>query len=228
MKSTLLVSLLLLGGCTQYNIRNIDKPPSERYEIWKKSGVNILGVRKALLECGAIMPSWTVDGAYEKNNIINQNDQMNHSFLTDRCMLNAGYTQQNTSWTLKDACADTRYRDYPACQPDTVIPNPSIERRLTSWYCKVKTDYDYCLKHALAPKLCSVEKVSNPPPECLPPGQEYKSSPETQPELQSGTKAYVPMKEFPEKSQKLQQEMQRDSNRQMDKLLRNTTPRTHR
>lgn len=227
MKSHLLVSLLLLGGCTQYSIRNIDKPPSERYEIWKKSGVNILGVRKALLECGAIMPSWTVDGAYKKNNIINQNDQMNHSFLTDRCMINAGFIEQNTSWTLKDACADVRYRDYPACKPDAVIPTPSAERRLNSWYCKVKSDYDYCLKHAIAPRLCSPEKTNNPPPECLPPGQEYKSSP-AQLEQKSGTEAHVPMKDFPEKSLKLQQDMQRDSGRQMDKLLRNTAPKTGR
>lgn len=168
MKNALIFLLLLIGGCTQYSIRNIDKPPSERYEIWKKSGVNTLGVRKALLECGAIMPSWTVDGAYEKNHIIKQSDQFNHSFLVDRCMLKAGFVQQNTSWTLKDACTDPRYRNYPACQPDATIPTPSKERRLNGWYCKVKSDYNYCLTHALAPQLCIREKTNNPPPECLP------------------------------------------------------------
>ena len=167
-KSTLLVSLFLLSGCTEYSIRNIDKPRSERYEIWMKSGVNILGIKKALLECGAIMPSWTVDGAYEKNGIIKQSDQTNHSFLVDKCMVNANFTQQNTSWTLKDVCSDTRYRDYPACLPNAVIPAPSVSRRLNSWYCKVKTDYSYCLKHALAPQLCSPEKTKAPPLECLP------------------------------------------------------------
>lgn len=143
-------------------------------------------------------------------------------------MINAGFIEQNTSWTLKDACADVRYRDYPACQPNAVIPTPSAERRLNSWYCKVKSDYEYCLEHALAPKLCSLERVANPPPECLPPGQEYTSSPEARPEQKGSTEAYVPIREFPEKSLKLQQDMQRNNNRQMDKLLRNTAPKTRR
>tara|TARA_R110000787_G_scaffold177485_1_gene289496 strand:- start:2343 stop:2867 length:525 start_codon:yes stop_codon:yes gene_type:complete len=170
LKNTLLVLFFLLVGCTQYSIRNIDKPPPEDYQMWKKSNKSQLDVKKALLECGAIAPStlgWPYRKAYEKTGVIEEDEQFNHGFLVDKCMIKAGFIQQNTNWTLNEACTDTRYRNYPACQPNAVIPSPSVERRINSWYCKVKSDYNYCLTHALAPQLCSREKTKNPPPECL-------------------------------------------------------------
>lgn len=165
---TLFIFLLLLGGCSQYSIRNIDKPPPQLHEAWGKKGASFLEIRKSLLECGQVSLGGASHEIYEKIGIVEREDQFNHSFLVDRCMINAGFTQKNTSWTINDACADRRYRNYPACQADAVIPTPSSERRLNGWYCKTRTDYNYCLKHAIAPQLCSQEKANNPPPECLP------------------------------------------------------------
>lgn len=236
MKSTSIwiAIFLLLSGCG-YSIYNIDKPPPEDYETWKKQNNSLLDIKKALLECGAIAPTtlgWHYKEAYEKIGIIEQKDQVNQGFLVDRCMLKAGFVQQNTSWALEDACADARYKALPACQPNAIIPIPSVERRLNSWYCKTKIDYDYCLKHALSPQLCNPEKTKNPPPECLADAQNhpivtndldsrvFKSSsmsPETQQQLRQE-----------QMQQQLQRDIQEQNNRGMQEMLKNTTPKIKR
>nr|WP_294840600.1 hypothetical protein [uncultured Methylotenera sp.] len=163
----IVVLLTILTGCWKYNISNLGNYTAE-HETWRKKGVSpFLGVRKALLECGKVSLGGVAEEEYRKVGILERKDQYNHEFLVDRCMLKAGFVEQNTSWALKDACTDMRYLEYPACQPDAVIPTPTVERRLNSRYCKVRSDYDYCLKHALAPQLCNPEKIKTPPPECL-------------------------------------------------------------
>ena len=116
-----------------------------------------------------------------------------------------------------------RYRGYPACQPDAVIPTPSAERRLNSWYCKVETDYNYCLKYALAPQFCTPEKTTNLPPECLADGQ--VPSP-TDSAIQSERKSstYVAPSRAQQQAIDLQRETQNQNNRQMNNMLKNTAP----
>ncbi|MEI8363096.1 MAG: hypothetical protein WCG35_07735 [Betaproteobacteria bacterium] len=229
MKFPFLVALLfLLNGCGQYDIRNIDKPPPEDYETWKKPSNSQLDIKMALLGCGAIAPStlgWPYRKVYEKIGIVEQYDQFNHDFLVDRCMINAGFIQQNTSWTLQDACADKRYRDYPACQPDAVIPTPSVERRLNSWYCKVKSDYSYCLKYSLNPTACSPEDARHLPPECLPVGQAASQTDST---IQNERKSsiYVAPSRAQQQATDIQRETQNQNNRQMNNMLKSTTLKT--
>lgn len=166
-----LIPPLLLIGCGGYSLSNIDKPAPEAYEAWVKPGATQLEVKKALLECGK--PSPAPDGwAYEYGMGIKDNDTLlNHKFLTDACMEKSGFRHR---WgaTLEKYCRmHPEYRSYPACQPGAVIPERSVERRLNSWHCRLETDRDYCLKHALHPPACDDPKYSdyeNPPPECRP------------------------------------------------------------
>ncbi|BCM23769.1 hypothetical protein [Methyloradius palustris] len=221
--------LLMLNGCGGYSIHNIDKPPPEDYDTWKKQGESQLRIKKTLLECGAIAPStlgWSYMKAYEKIGLINQKDQTNHGFLVDRCMLKAGFVQQNTSWTIQDACADPRYRDYPACQPDTIIPAPSFEKRLNGWYCKVKTNYDFCLKYSLNVSGCSPERASNPPPECLDSNQSPSSSIGSNGSTDKQYKNNLsPLNPDSDKAIRLQRDIRNQSNQQMNEMLRNRAPR---
>ena len=175
--SYLLIIACLLFGCTQYSLRNIDQPPPEDYELWKKNDQTELQIKKTLLECGAIAPStlgWPYEDALLELGISTYDQRMNHYYLTSKCMENAGYKKKWSVRSAQEGCDDPSFperKDYPACQPNAKIPAPNTQRRLDSWYCKVKSDYEYCLAHALAPNLCSPEKVKNPPPECLPPGR---------------------------------------------------------
>jgi len=222
-----LVFLLILNGCGQYSIRNIDKPPPQLHEVWWKKGTSFLQIRKTLLECGQASLGGASSEIYEKIGIVEQKDQTNHSFLVDRCMLKAGFVEQNTSWTLKDACTDMRYRDYPACQLNAVIPTPSVERRLNSWYCKTKTDYDYCQRHALAPQLCNPEKIKTPPPECLADGQTQSpiSQTNSSTQIKPRTNTYIPPDRMQQQAIQLQRDTQNQSNRQMNNMLKSTAPK---
>lgn len=172
-----LILVSSLSGCGQYSVRNIDKPPPEDYEIWQKGNESALQIKKALLECGAIAPStlgWPYKQAYEKIGISSHAEQMDNYFQTSKCMENAGYIKKWDMRSSQEGCDDPSFperKKYPACQRDAAIQNPSVETRLTSWYCKVKNDYKYCLKHSLAPQLCSPDRIANPPPECLAPGK---------------------------------------------------------
>lgn len=221
----IMVTIGLLSGCGQYSLRNIDQPPPEDYELWEKDKQSILQIKKALLECGAIAPStvgWPYREAYRKLGISTYDEQMNSYFMTNKCMENAGYKRKSGRFAQED-CNDPSFperRKYPACKPEAIVPSLNVRRRLNSWYCKVKSNYEYCLSHALAPKLCNPKQVQNPPPECLPPHQEYDTAVPISPMQNRVTQPYEPIRDYPERSIQLQQETQRENNRQMNELLR--------
>ena len=78
----------------------------------------------------------------------------------------AGFAHKDRS--VGERCAWTDRSSLPACQPNADIPKPSVERRLNSWWCRIKTDYKYCRRHAVNPAACKPEGHKHPPPECLP------------------------------------------------------------
>jgi hypothetical protein len=125
--------------------------------------------RRALLECGAPSPDMS-SFIYEHVLGVDSLDaQISQSFMVSGCMEKAGLVRR---WhSLKESCKlYPRYAAFPACQPDAVFPERSIEHRLNSWYCKLKTDRDYCRKHAFTPSACDDPEKDyyNPPLECRP------------------------------------------------------------
>lgn len=163
-------SSLILSGCLGgYGISNIDKPAPQEYEAWVKPGATQLDIKKALLECGKPSPSPDVWAYQYGLGIKGVEDQLNHQLLTDICMEKSGYAIR---WgdSVKKYCSWDRHKHLPACQPGVAIPERSVERRLNSWYCRLKTDLDYCLKHAVVPSACTGKHkdYNKPPPECQP------------------------------------------------------------
>lgn len=159
----------ILAGCSQYSIRNIDKPAPRSYEGWLKpdgSPLPINEARRALLECGAPSPDLT-ESVYKQ--ALGLTDWLNHYFMVEGCMERAGYTLR---WgdSIAKFCSWDRHKNLPACQPGAAFPEPSVERRLNSWYCKVKTDREYCRKHSFTPPHCDDPKkdYNNPPDICRP------------------------------------------------------------
>jgi hypothetical protein len=233
------------------------KPAPATYQEWSKYGASTLDIKKSLLECGKPAPDISFE-IYEKAFNISRYDElayMNKLEFENICMERAGY-KYNGTYNTKKICLLEKYKTLPACQPDARVPMPSVEMRLNSWYCKTRTDYDYCLKYALAPKFCSPEKTKNPPPECLADNQIHPSDAKGihALEAESSTKYaddlehhgfmellfpafYHPSPMSPQSQeymrreldqQRLQQNIQNQNNSQMNQLLRDTTPKIRR
>jgi len=163
--------LIVLGGCGSihgpFGIGTQPAPPT--YEQWHKPGATKIEVKKALLECGE--PSTVRDThIYEKVLGLKDPDELqNHFFLVEHCMEESGFIVPGTK-TTAEYCSWDRHRHLPACQPQTPLQKRSIERRMNSWYCKIKTDQEYCRKNSFRPAACNDphRSFNTPPPECLP------------------------------------------------------------
>lgn len=165
-----LVSMTLTGcGITHGPFGISAQPAPPTYEQWIKPGTTKIDVKKALLECGE--PSTVRDThIYEKSLRLKGSDELlNHFFLVDRCMEESGFIVPGTKST-SEYCSWDRHRHLPACQSQTPIRKRSIERRMNSWYCKIKTDKEYCRENSFNPAACNDpnRSFSPPPPECLP------------------------------------------------------------
>jgi len=161
MKKILVFLVIFLSSCAKPF-----QPVAPGYTFWSKPDAGELEVKKAMLECGKPSPDPTVQMYNFAYDLKDDDEQLNHYIMTNRCMESAGYTDRHT--TAEKSCLKYPERTLlPACQPNAIIPTPSVERRLNSWYCKIKTDYQYCLKHAVNPPACNPDGYENPPPECL-------------------------------------------------------------
>lgn len=67
------------------------------------------------------------------------------------CMERSGYyalqsvdgkRKKTNSWCY-------HWPDLPACQPGAEIPTPSVERRLNSRYCRVRTSFHACFENSM-------------------------------------------------------------------------------
>ena len=248
---------LFLFGCSTYMEQVVYKPAPATYQEWSKYGASILDIKKSLLECGKPAPDISFE-IYEKAFNISRYDELayiNKLEFENICMERSGY-KYNGTYNTKKICLLEKYKNLPACQPDIITHTPSVERRLNSWYCKTRTDYNYCLKYALAPQLCSLEKTQNPPPECLANDQNHPSDAKRINALEADSSAkyaddhednglmrlwfpglYQPYTMSPQSQeymrrvldqQRLQQNIQNQNNSQMNQLLINTTPTARR
>ena len=218
--------LLILIGCSTYMEQVVYKPAPATYEEWSKSGTSILDIKKALLECGKPASDTNFE-IYEKVFNISRYDElayMNRLQFEDICLERAGY-KYNGIYDTKKICSLEKYKNLSACQPNTIIPTPSVERRLNSWYCKVKSDYDYCLKYSLNPTACSPEDARHLPPECLPVGQ-AASQIDTTIQNERKSSIYVAPSRAQQQATDLQRETQSQNNRQMNNMLKSTTLKT--
>jgi len=142
------------------------KPIPPVFLDWTKPGATILDVKKILLECGWPSPDYPRDlwGAQRIDMM------MNDRVLARLCVIQSGFATRDLADMKNSHCY--RNPSLPACQPGAVIPTPSVERRLKSWWCTQKIErhnggYEGCLKTALYPEKCSTDDFSIPP-ECLP------------------------------------------------------------
>ncbi|MFW1813314.1 hypothetical protein ACG9X6_01425 [Acinetobacter guillouiae] len=141
---------ILTSGCSE----KMFQPPPPEFKSWSKQGVELIEVKKKLLEYGFDTPS----GFYNSRTY---DDLAFASF----CMEAAGYKALDgpARW-----CHNHPDKNLAACTPGAEIPTPDINRRLNSHYCRAKTNYQYCKENARFPELCDKNDYVNPRPECLP------------------------------------------------------------
>lgn len=156
---------LFLLSCSTYMEQMVYKPAPATYQEWSKHEASTLDIKKSLLECGKPAPDTNFE-TYEKAFNISRHDELayiNKLQIEDICLERAGYTYKGINNTKK-ICALEKYRNLSACQPSAIIPTPSVERRLNSWYCKIDSDFDYCLKTLLIPKFVALSAQTTLPP----------------------------------------------------------------
>lgn len=215
-------------------IRKFNIPSKEKYinqgevtpsKKWSKPGTSKLEKEKALLECGS--GEYLDDKGYQFMKSKSLEEYNAGLIWIQRCMLNDGfrYVGKFTSCISNSSPS--------ACH--VAVPTRNFNTRINSKYCIANAHLDQCQPQPID-RILSSEKCQQYPLSyfCQPDWYSidtctrFPKSQDCQPEQKGGTETYVPMREFPEKSLKLQQDMQRDSNRQMNKLLRNTAPKTGR
>ncbi|HZK25094.1 MAG TPA: hypothetical protein VFC74_06870, partial [Oscillospiraceae bacterium] len=137
------ISVFVWGCSSNRSICNIDKPMPDYYRLWEKAGDDEIGIKKKLLECGGKNPS---------GDMISIND----SAITYICMVQAGYfllvsvngkRENHNVWCMN-------WPDLAACQKGANIPKPSIEKRLSSDYCKSARNYQFCKENVVNPAAC--------------------------------------------------------------------------
>ena len=131
---------ILTTGCNKAYFQ----PPEAAYYYYQKPDATKLDVEKAMLECG-IEPidGYSADtGKYD----------VNTALLASACMERLGF-RDIEGWNFERLCNREHNAQYPACQPDAVIPKPSVERRLNSEYCqRMRKYYPEGLKHCIESK----------------------------------------------------------------------------
>jgi hypothetical protein len=105
------------------------QPNPPEYMMWKKSGNSQTDIKKILLECG--FPT-----VYYIN--LTEIGMTNGEFIRgSRCMEKQGYLY------LSDMHFCSGWHEKPPdCLPEATIPEPSVERRLNSRYCKSKSAHN--------------------------------------------------------------------------------------
>jgi hypothetical protein len=148
-------------------------------------------IRLALLECGSNVPGdFREFHKPDGNGFLLPMLPFNDFILVVKCMKNAGFANSQFGKT----CNHPNAKDLPACSPDAVIPVRSVANRLNSPFCQ------------LVPKA----KI------CQPDYDPSKVEPNTQKTPNPKSISIAPSID---PATRLQNQVQKDSNAQMNQLL---------
>ena len=151
MRVAILLLFFLLNGCFD---QRAFEPPLPDYKLWKMSGMTDVDIKKIRLECGAL--SARDDGGLRT---------LNETALVHMCIANAGFERIDFKGRVGQAPYDEWCRnwpDLPACQPGAEIPEPSVERRLNSRYCRIRTSFQACFENSMIARTEWCESLEYP------------------------------------------------------------------
>jgi len=168
---------------------NMDRVAPMSWTYYLGSGASESEIRLALLECGSNVPG-DVREFYKPGG---------NGFLFPRLPSNdfmlVVKCMQNAGLTnseFKNECNHPNAKDLPACKPDAVIPKRSVENRINSPYCQIYAKTKICQPY-YDPSAVEPNKQVNP--------KSISITPSIDPAI------------------KLQNQVQKDSNVQVNQLL---------
>lgn len=121
------IFLFIMAGCF------IEQPSRTAVDAWEKSGADQIEIKKALLECGMQY----LDGRLNRD--ISLDEKLNAEEAGRLCMIQAGFHDKfgSVKWCEK-------HENLPICQPNAVVPQRSVDRRLNSPHCKEYKEQPEC------------------------------------------------------------------------------------
>lgn len=146
MKNSTSLALLFLSAIFLSGCRSAFQPPPASFERWKKEGASVQHVIAALLECGYPWPGSSV-GDWQKAYGATWESSL---ILAKRCVEKQGFIEKynngsaaeckyySSEQTKKYQTEEQNFAIAKACHPDTPATVPSVERRLSSRYCKTE------------------------------------------------------------------------------------------
>ncbi len=173
--------------------------PTAWVDSFRSNGASRDEIRKAFLECGASVPGDTVEYLTPDGKRFPELGA-NENILVVKCMERSGFRNNSyipcRGWSENDKHVPN---NLPACQSDAVIPVRSVENRLNSPYCKSYPKTKIC-QPDYAPSKDDLSPPTNPNPS----PKSISIAPSIDP------------------AAKLQNQVQKDSNAQMNQLLQGT------
>lgn len=171
--------------------------PTAWVDSFTSNGASRDEIRKALLECGSSIPGRDMEFVMPDGKRFPDVDS-NKLVSVAKCMEISGFPNKHpydlcTGWTEKGKQIPN---NFPACQPDAVIPKRSVENRLNSPYCKIYPKSKIC-QPDYVPSKDDLSAPTNPNPS----PKSISIAPSTAPAI------------------KLQDQVQKDSHTQMNQLL---------
>jgi len=173
-------------------ISSIDRPPPAWWIGFSGNGGREADIRAALLECGSNVPGDSV----EFSALDGKGFLLPQQGLNEIILVQRCMRNAGFPYS-RDSCK--RWKDLPACQPDAVIPVRSVANRFNSPFCKLIPKAAIC-QPDYVPSKAEPNTQTNPNPS----PKSISIAPSTAPAI------------------KLQNQVQKDSNAQMNQLLQGT------
>jgi hypothetical protein len=190
--SSIFLCGLLMGCPGPLNV------PSSWVDSFTRNGATESEVRAALLECGSSVPGSSLEYRTREGKGFPPAFEAFERIWVGRCMKNSGFPYNDDRTCAGGIDMNGKLIIPAPCKPDAVIPKRSVENRLNSPYCKTYPKTKIC-QPDYYPSRDDLSQPINPHPS--PKSIAISIAPSTDPAI------------------KLQNQVQKDSNAQMNQLL---------
>ena len=114
------------------------QPVPPLFLLWSKDGTDVVGVKKALLECGYPNPYDGVDREWVNGKLISHTN-LDDSVMSEMCMRKNAFTKKS-----RGLCESIANLQICMLKNPARIPERNVDRRLNSRFCIQGSDPSIC------------------------------------------------------------------------------------